>query len=99
MEETKVTNGYAGFHSANAMQEIRGDLKRLTTEEGANKNIVTNLTEAVEKLTTKNASLIMQLSNAMKITLTWLRNLISRTHIHKILNQETGGESKEKGIF
>ena len=53
VEEIKVTNGDAGFHSANGIQEIRGALDHLAMAEVANKNIVTKLKEAVETPTRK----------------------------------------------
>ena len=43
VEDTKVTNSDAGFHSANEMQETRGALNHLSMAELANKNIVTKL--------------------------------------------------------
>ena len=66
VEETKVTNGDAGFHSANATKEIGGALAMAAVPD---KDIVTNLTEAVDTLTRKNAYLTTQLSDATEINL------------------------------
>ena len=43
----KVTCGDAIFHSANAMQDIGGELEHLTMAEMADKDIVSRLTDAV----------------------------------------------------
>ena len=75
VEENKVINRDANFHSTNVMQEIVGSINHLAMAAVANKDIVANLTEAVETLTTKNASLMMQLSNAMKINLEMSKNI------------------------
>ena len=48
VEETKVNSRVAGFHYANAMQEIGGALEHISMVVGTNKEIVTKLTEAVE---------------------------------------------------
>ena len=70
VEDTKVTNGDAGFHLANTMQEIGGgDLSTSLLAAGAERDIVTKLKDAVEKLTKSNASLTTQLSDAMKLNL------------------------------
>ena len=55
VEEIKVTTGDAGFHSDNAMQEIRGALEHLAMVAGDNKEIVTKLPEAVEQLSKNNS--------------------------------------------
>ena len=68
MEETKANNGDAGFHSAKAMQDIRGALEHLAIAAGANKDIVPNMTEEVEQQIINNASLTTQLSNTMKLS-------------------------------
>ena len=69
VEETKVTNGDVGFHSANAMQYIGRALEHLTMALVADKDIVTKLIEAVEAITGNNASLMTQLSDTMKKSL------------------------------
>ena len=53
VKETKVTSGYSGFHSANAMQEIFRALEHLALMVAADKDMVTRITEAVEALTKK----------------------------------------------
>ena len=67
MEDTKVTTRHSSFHSANKMQEVGGALEHLAMAEGANRDIVPNLKEAVEQL--KNASLTTQISDATKLNL------------------------------
>ena len=69
VEENKVINRDADFHSTNVMQEIVGSINHLAMAEVSDKDIVANLTEAVETITINNASLTTQLSNTMKINL------------------------------
>ena len=69
VEETKFVTGDAGFHSTNRMQQIGGALEHLAMAEGSDRYIVTNLTEAVDKLTKNNPSLTTQLIDAMKLNL------------------------------
>ena len=69
VEETKVNSRVAGFHYANAMQEIGGALEHISMAAGSDRGIVTNLTEVVEQLTKNNAPLMKQLSNNMKLNL------------------------------
>ena len=57
VDETKVTNGDAGFHSAIEMHEIGGALENLSMEAVDDKDIITKMTEAVKSLTRNNASL------------------------------------------
>ena len=76
VEDTKVTIGDSGFHLDNKIQEIGGALEQLAMAAGAYKNIVTKLTEGVEKLKKNNKSLTMQLRDAMKINLEMARKLI-----------------------
>ena len=57
------------------MQEIGGALEHLVLAAEDNKDVVTKLTEAHEALTRKNASLKMQLSDAMKINLEMAKKL------------------------
>ena len=76
MEETKVANGDAGFHSVNSMQDIGGSLDPIAMAFGADKDIVTKLTEAVEQLKKHNASLTTQIIDAININLEIAKNLI-----------------------
>ena len=69
VEENKVINRDADFHSTNVMQEIVGSINHLAMAAVSDKDIVANLTEAVETITINNSSLTTQLSNTMKINL------------------------------
>ena len=69
MEETKVASRDAGFHSANAMQDIVGALEQFAMEEVNNNDIFTKLIGAVKAPTRNNATLMTQLSDVMKIKL------------------------------
>ena len=75
LEETKVTNGGAGFHSANSMQEIGGELEHLAMAANSYKDVFTKLAEAVETIKINKLSLTTQLRNAMKIKLEMANNL------------------------
>ena len=76
VDETKVTNGNAGFHSANMMQDIGGALEHLYMAAVADKEIFTKLTEAVDTLTRKKSPFTTQLRNAMNINLEKAKKLI-----------------------
>ena len=69
LEETKVASEDSGFNSENSMQDIGGAPKHLVLAVEANKEISTNLTEAVKALTRKNTLLTTQLSDVMRINL------------------------------
>ena len=100
MEGTKVTNGDPGFHSANAIQEIGGALKHLHMAAVANKDIVTNMAEAVEALTIKNASLTTKLSDAMKTNLEMSKNIhIKATQTQEYEEKRLTKKEREKASF
>ena len=57
------------------MQDIGGSLKHIAMVVGANRDIFTKLTEAVDQLAKNNASLTTQLSNDMKLNLDMAKKL------------------------
>ena len=82
------------------MQDIGGKLQDLYMTEGANKDIVAKLTEAVEQLTKKFFSLTAQLSDYMKIKLWMAKKLnIKAAKGQDTQRQDTGGQGKETGFL
>ena len=70
-----------------------GALKNLSMAMVYDKDIVANLTEAVEQIPINNASLTTKLSDAMKLNLDMDNNI----NIKATQAQDTGVEGKEKG--
>ena len=100
MEDTKVANGDAVFHSVNSMQDIGGSLDPIAMAFGADKDIVTKLTEAVETLTINNASLTTQLRGAMKINLEMAKKLnINATQAQDPEYTSLAEKASKKSVF
>ena len=75
MEETKVTNGVEASTLQTRCKRLEGRLSTSKYRQGEDKDIVTNLTEAVDQLKINSVSLIKQLINAMKLNLDMDREL------------------------
>ena len=100
VEETKVSNGDYSLHSANEMQDTGGALEHLSMAARAGKEIITNLTEVVETLPIKNASLTTQLSNTMIINLDMAKKLkIKATQAQDPEDKRMAEKSRKKSNF
>ena len=100
MEDNKFTNRDAGFHSSNAIQEIRGALKHLVMAAGTNRYIVTKLTEAVYQLTKSNTSLMTKLRDDMRLNLDMDKKLdIKATQVQDPEVKILSDKAKRKAAF
>ena len=100
MKENKVINRDADFHSTNVMQDIVGSINHLAMAALADKDIVANLTEAVETLTINNASLTTQLRGAMKINLEMAKKLnINATQAQDPEYTSLAEKASKKSVF